>query len=106
MSSGGYGDPTDEDIPVVPLPHNSYQLYDPEDLYDGEQQPYLVHGSYPHPQSPYPVPRIAQPEFTPVQDETEALELRSPGISRFASRISKRSVSSPVRKTVIKKTSS
>ncbi|KAF7246906.1 Collagen alpha-1(XIV) chain [Varanus komodoensis] len=100
----GYGDPTDQDIPVVPLPHNSYQLYDPEDLYDDEQEPYLVHGSYPHPQSSYPEPHLAQPEFTPVREEMEADELRSPRISHFTSRISKRSISSPIRKRVIKKT--
>ncbi|KAJ6663115.1 hypothetical protein lerEdw1_010708 [Lerista edwardsae] len=101
----GYGDPIDQDIPIVPLPHNSYQPYDPEDLYDEEQPPYLVHGSYPHPQSPYPAPRLAQPEFTPVREELEAVELRSPGISRFTSRISKRSISSPTRKEFTKKTS-
>ncbi|RLW13007.1 hypothetical protein DV515_00000503 [Chloebia gouldiae] len=99
-SPSGYGEPTDQDIPVVQLPHNSYQIYDPEDLYDGEQQPYVVHGSYPLP-SPYsqsyPSPHLAQPEFTPVQEEMEAVELRSPGISRFARRIAKRSAKTPVR---------
>ncbi|KAH0617470.1 hypothetical protein JD844_015746 [Phrynosoma platyrhinos] len=101
----GYGDPTDQDIPVVPLPHNSYQIYDHEDLYDDDdQQPYLVHGSYPHPQSSYPAPRLAQPEFTPVREEMEAVELRSPGISRFTRRISKRSISKPIRKRTISKT--
>uniref|UniRef100_A0A803TLQ8 Collagen alpha-1(XIV) chain n=1 Tax=Anolis carolinensis TaxID=28377 RepID=A0A803TLQ8_ANOCA len=108
---GGYGDPTDQDVPVVPLPHSSYQIYDHED-YDDEQEPYLVHGSYPHPQSPYPMPRHAQPEFTPVREEMEAVELRSPGISRFTRRISKRSSGSsgssgskPRRKRTITKTS-
>nr|XP_009922198.1 PREDICTED: collagen alpha-1(XIV) chain [Haliaeetus albicilla] len=99
---GGYGEPTDQDIPVVQLPHNSYQIYDPEDLYDGEQQPYVVHGSYPLPspysQSSYPSPHLAQPEFTPVREEMEAVELRSPGISRFTRKIAKRSVKTPVRK--------
>uniref|UniRef100_A0A8C3S0P3 Collagen alpha-1(XIV) chain n=1 Tax=Chelydra serpentina TaxID=8475 RepID=A0A8C3S0P3_CHESE len=91
---GGYGDTTDQDIPVVQLPHNSYQIYDPEELYDGEQQQYIVHGSYPqpaqYPQSSYPEPHFAQPEFTPVQEEMEAMEVRSPGISRLRRQISKR----------------
>lgn len=90
------------------LPHNSYQIYDPEELYDGEQQQYIVHGSYPqpaqYPQSSYPEPRIPQPEFTPVREEMETIEeVRSPGISRFARKISKRSVNSPAHKREIKK---
>ncbi|CAI5779055.1 Hypothetical predicted protein [Podarcis lilfordi] len=106
MDEGGYGDPTDQEIPVVPLPHSSYQLYDSEDLYDDDdQEPYLVHGSYHHPQSPYPAPRLAQPEFTPVREEMGALELRSPGISRLSRRISKRSASSLRLKRKVKKTS-
>uniref|UniRef100_A0A8C4Y8J3 Collagen alpha-1(XIV) chain n=1 Tax=Gopherus evgoodei TaxID=1825980 RepID=A0A8C4Y8J3_9SAUR len=104
---GGYGDTTDQDIPVVQLPHNSYQIYDPEELYDGEQQQYIVHGSYPqpaqYPQSSYPEPHLAQPEFTPVQEEMDAIEVRSPGISRFRRQISKRSVNAPIRKREIKK---
>lgn len=107
MGQGGYGDATDQDIPVVQLPHNSYQIYDPEELYDGEQQQYIVHGSYPqpaqYPQSSYPEPHLAQPEFTPVQEEMEAIEVRSPGISRFRRQISKRSVNTPIRKRAIKK---
>ncbi|XP_053875162.1 collagen alpha-1(XIV) chain isoform X1 [Malaclemys terrapin pileata] len=104
---GGYGDTTDQDIPVVQLPHNSYQIYDPEELYDGEQQHYIVHGSYPqpaqYPQSSYPEPHLAQPEFTPVQEEMDAIEMRSPGISRFRRQISKRSVNAPIRKRAIEK---
>uniref|UniRef100_A0A8C0IMS5 Collagen alpha-1(XIV) chain n=1 Tax=Chelonoidis abingdonii TaxID=106734 RepID=A0A8C0IMS5_CHEAB len=104
---GGYGDTTDQDIPVVQLPHNSYQIYDPEELYDGEQQQYIVHGSYSqpaqYPQSSYPEPHLAQPEFTPVQEEMDAIEVRSPGISRFRRQISKRSVNAPIHKRAIKK---
>ncbi|XP_010209719.1 PREDICTED: collagen alpha-1(XIV) chain-like [Tinamus guttatus] len=79
LAEGGYGEPTDQDIPVVQLPHNSYQIYDPEDLYD---------------------------EFTPVREEMEAAELRSPGISRFTRKISKRSIDTPIHKKATgKKTS-
>ncbi|XP_069477662.1 collagen alpha-1(XIV) chain isoform X4 [Ambystoma mexicanum] len=92
---GGYGDPTDQDIPVVQLPHSPYQEYDPEDLYDVQQNPYLnPHAPYgqldPYAQPAYPGSHLPQPQFTPVREESEATEVRSPGISRFSRSVSKR----------------
>uniref|UniRef100_UPI00398F5510 collagen alpha-1(XIV) chain isoform X2 n=1 Tax=Pristiophorus japonicus TaxID=55135 RepID=UPI00398F5510 len=92
---GGYGDPTDQDIPVVQLPPNSYQTYDSYD----EQDPYLYHGSYPYPnpysQPSYPEPRPVQPDpYEEEMEESEAVEVRSPGIRRFARNISKRNSAS------------
>ncbi|XP_030074425.1 collagen alpha-1(XIV) chain isoform X1 [Microcaecilia unicolor] len=85
---GDYDEPSDRNIPVVQLPRNTYQIYDPEDLYDGEQEGYIIHGSYPqpapYPQPSYPAPGPVQPEFTPVQEEGEAFEVRSPGNNRFS----------------------
>ncbi|XP_067888659.1 collagen alpha-1(XIV) chain isoform X2 [Heterodontus francisci] len=93
----GYSDPTDQDIPVVQLPPNSYQTHDPYD----EQDPYMYHGSYPYPnpysQPFYPEPRPVQPDDHYDEEETEeleAVEVRSPGIRRFARNISKRSTAS------------
>ncbi|KAM8966281.1 collagen alpha-1(XIV) chain isoform 2-T2 [Pelodytes ibericus] len=88
-SCAGYGgyDPTDQD-PDNPMgPHNSYQVYEREDNYDEEEpyDPYPV----PYPQS-YQDPRYNQQERTPVQDEIESMEVRSPGISRIARSIRKR----------------
>ncbi|XP_043544622.1 collagen alpha-1(XIV) chain isoform X1 [Chiloscyllium plagiosum] len=90
---GGYNDPADQDIPVVQLPPNSHQTYGPYD----EQDPYIYHGSYPYP-NPYSQP--SYPELHPAQpdehydeedtDELEAVEVRSPGIRRFARNISKK----------------
>ncbi|XP_070604343.1 collagen alpha-1(XIV) chain isoform X1 [Erythrolamprus reginae] len=90
-AGGGYGDPTDQDIPVVPLTHHAYQQYDSEDLYEDQPEPYPGSYAYPH---------VAQPEFTPVDEEMEAA-----GISRFPRRISKRSISSPKHNPPITKTS-
>ncbi|XP_067837767.1 collagen alpha-1(XIV) chain isoform X2 [Heptranchias perlo] len=90
---GGYGDPTDQDIPVVQLPPNSYQTYDPYD----EQDPYIYHGSYPYPnpysQPSYPEPRPVEPDddYKEETEESEAIEVQSPGIRRFARNMSKRS---------------
>ncbi|XP_072323011.1 collagen alpha-1(XIV) chain isoform X2 [Scyliorhinus torazame] len=94
---GGYSDPTDQDIPVVQLPPNSYQTYDPYD----EQDPYLYHGSYPYP-NPYPQPSYPEPHPEQPHDhyeeeeseEMEAVEVRSPGIRRFMRNISKRNSAS------------
>ncbi|XP_053571296.1 collagen alpha-1(XIV) chain isoform X1 [Bombina bombina] len=84
---GGYGDPTDQDNSVVQLPDGSYHIYEQESRYDeddddrDDEQPY---GSYPvpYPQS-YLDPRQSQQEFTPVEEEEESMEVRSPGISRL-----------------------
>ncbi|KAJ1193884.1 hypothetical protein NDU88_003180 [Pleurodeles waltl] len=97
---GGYGDPTDQDNPVVQMPHSSYQVYDPEDLYDIEQSPYLVPGPYGHPnpyvQQSFNQPELPQPEFTPVQEEMEETEVRSPGISRYPRSISEKKRTVPL----------
>ncbi|XP_005994616.1 collagen alpha-1(XIV) chain isoform X2 [Latimeria chalumnae] len=93
---GGYGDPTDQDIPVMQLPPNAYQSYDPVDPYDVEQQPYIAYRSYPY-ASPYPQP--SYPEPRPVQEETDAIEVQSPGISQFTRSISRRSIRSSKQKT-------
>ncbi|XP_029447814.1 LOW QUALITY PROTEIN: collagen alpha-1(XIV) chain [Rhinatrema bivittatum] len=106
---GGYSDPTDQDIPVVQLPHNTYQIYDPEDLYDGEQERYIVHGSYPnpapYPQPSYPAPGPVQPEFTPVREERAAFEVRSPGTNRFSRDVASRRAEYLLRKRKNKKDS-
>ncbi|XP_043922855.1 collagen alpha-1(XIV) chain isoform X2 [Protopterus annectens] len=94
---GGYGDPTDQDIPVVQLPPNSYQIYNPEDPYDEEEQEtYISHGSYPrpvpYPRLSYPQPQPLQPEFTPVQEDEDSIEMRSPGMARNTRDLSKRNI--------------
>ncbi|XP_069777040.1 collagen alpha-1(XIV) chain isoform X2 [Narcine bancroftii] len=88
---GGYSDPTDQDIPIVQLPPNSYQTNDPYD----EQDPYSYQGSYPYPnpysQPSYPDPHLLEPDnpFEGEEEDLEAVEVRSPGIRRFTRRVSK-----------------
>ncbi|XP_055490682.1 collagen alpha-1(XIV) chain isoform X2 [Leucoraja erinacea] len=88
---GGYNDPTNQDIPVVQLTPRSYQTYDPYD----EQDPYVYHGPYPYPnpysQPSYPEPHPVEPDhpFDGEEEESEEVEIRSPGIRRFARSISK-----------------
>ncbi|XP_053322194.1 collagen alpha-1(XIV) chain [Spea bombifrons] len=89
---GGYGAPDDDDRDEQVAPHNPYQLYNPEDVYGGGQDPYDPY-PVPYPQS-YQDPRYIQPEFTPVQEEEQeedSTEVRSPGIGRVARSIPKRS---------------
>ncbi|XP_041045943.1 collagen alpha-1(XIV) chain isoform X1 [Carcharodon carcharias] len=94
---GGYSGPTNQDIPVVQLPSNSYQTYGPYD----EQDPYIYHGTYPYP-NPYSQPSYPEPLPVPPDDhyeegepeELEAVEVRSPGIRRFVRNLSKRSSTS------------
>ncbi|XP_063307174.1 collagen alpha-1(XIV) chain isoform X2 [Pelobates fuscus] len=88
---GGYGDPTDPEDNRI-QPHDPYQVYDPEDGYDDERESYDPY-PVPYPQA-YQDPRYSQPEFSPVQEETESLEVRSPGISRIARSILKRAYKS------------
>ncbi|XP_072906324.1 collagen alpha-1(XIV) chain isoform X2 [Hemitrygon akajei] len=88
---GEYSDPTDQDIPVVQLPPNSYRTYDHYD----EQELYMYQGSYPYPnphsQPSYPELRREEPDhpFEEDGDESEMVEIRSPGVRRSARSISK-----------------
>ncbi|KAM4706318.1 collagen alpha-1(XIV) chain isoform 1-T1 [Rhinophrynus dorsalis] len=79
---GGYGSPSHHDQDSPP-PHNSYHGGYDDDDDDEEQDPY---GSYPvpYPQS-YPSPHYSEPEG----ENTETLEVRSPGIQRFSRSILK-----------------
>ncbi|XP_051879302.1 collagen alpha-1(XIV) chain isoform X4 [Pristis pectinata] len=81
---GGYSDPTNQDIPVVQLPPNSYRTYDHYD----EQELYMYQGSYPYP-NPHSQPSYPEPRLEREDDESEVVEVRSPGIKRFTRSISK-----------------
>uniref|UniRef100_A0A8C9U3P7 Collagen type XIV alpha 1 chain n=1 Tax=Scleropages formosus TaxID=113540 RepID=A0A8C9U3P7_SCLFO len=85
----------------VPLPPESYQTYGNE---EEEDDPYEGYRGYSHQyyQPNYPIPRPVGPQPLPTDD---AIEVRSPGVNRFARSLSRRkrnpgAVRSPVEHTL------
>uniref|UniRef100_A0A8C9UWQ6 Collagen type XIV alpha 1 chain n=1 Tax=Scleropages formosus TaxID=113540 RepID=A0A8C9UWQ6_SCLFO len=86
LGYNGGGGPTDHDVPIVPLPPESYQTYGNE---EEEDDPYEGYRGYSHQyyQPNYPIPRPVGPQPLPTDD---AIEVRSPGVNRFARSLSRR----------------
>lgn len=87
---GGYGGEPGQGSPESYGPGSPYDEDedddDDEDPYGGYQM------SYP---DSYSQAGYQQPEFTPVREEEESVEVRSPGINRVARSILKRPFKSP-----------
>lgn len=84
---GGYGGEPGQGSP---------ESYGPESPYDDDDDDEDPYGGYqmPYPDS-YSQAGYHHPEFTPVQEEEDSVEVRSPGINRIARSILKRPLKSP-----------